>query len=137
MELKEQAIKNAYGDNIWEKIKLFVDKDGWYKWTKKSNVNLVISPGFDYNKISDSYRPESLRGIENNNGWIRISAQADLPAIKIPGNQINYKFYEACYFDEEKFVMASLTLTAFQLRRGYLKNCWTHFREFSPKPPIY
>jgi hypothetical protein len=39
------------------------------------------------------WRPISLKGIENNNGWINIESESDLPK--------EYDFYDACCFNEK------------------------------------
>ena len=35
-----------------------------------------------FNGVVYSYRPKSLQGIENNNGWIKIESEKDLPKEK-------------------------------------------------------
>jgi len=79
---KQQAIINAYGE-FWEKVKDFVDEDGWIKFSDDKEIiryeyhsdgNIMCNP-LDINK----WRPKQLAGIENNNGWIKIESEADLP----------------------------------------------------------
>lgn len=48
-------------------------------WSEISNLNIKIS---DY-KGSMMARPRSLEGVENNNGWICIDSEDDLPKEKV------------------------------------------------------
>jgi len=74
---KEEKIKEAYG-KYWNEIKSATcNKTGW-----------VMSDYFDcrdYNIDCDLdddnflWRNKSLQGIENNNGWIKIESEDDLP----------------------------------------------------------
>ena len=78
LEAKQEAIKNAYGEFL-EKVKDYVDNDGWIdnsipKFTFGQLKNLDL----EY-KNDVFFRPKSLQGIENNNGWIKIESEEDLP----------------------------------------------------------
>jgi hypothetical protein len=63
---KQEVIKQAYGD-FWESLRLFIDENGWCNYfpNRIGNVDWE-GTGTDFVK----YRPKSLQGIENNNGWI-------------------------------------------------------------------
>ena len=64
------------------------DKTGWVHGYFCNGIDDIIN---DYGDITDKidyeieydglgkFRPKSLRGIENNNGWIKIESAADLP----------------------------------------------------------
>lgn len=72
---KEEKIKEAYGE-YFDKCK--PDGNGWSLHSKFRETN------FCYNSIEMSidgllWRIKSLQGIENNNGWIRIESESDLP----------------------------------------------------------
>jgi len=76
---KEEKIKEAYGE-YWDDVKNHIDENGW--------VNLRIAPEyFLRDKKFDAFdkgkerllRPISLKGIENNNGWISVLSENDLP----------------------------------------------------------
>ena len=78
LEAKQEAIKNAYVE-YWENVKDYVDNDGWIdnsipKFTFGQLKNLDL----EY-KNDVFFRPKSLQGIENNNGWIKIESEEDLP----------------------------------------------------------
>ena len=76
---KQEKIQEAYGEH-WEDLKDYVDENGWLIYSKSRPITLVSY--FDVNEIEfDGFcsRPKSLQGIENNNGWIKIESEADLP----------------------------------------------------------
>ena len=73
--LKQEAIKKAYGKS-WEDVKSFVRKDGSLPENLYTKYCKNI-PCIDY---STGYLiPETIYGIENNRGWIRIENEKDLP----------------------------------------------------------
>ena len=84
MTAKEQKIKEAYGE-YWGIVKDFVDENGWIGFHyKDTGFEGGVEPFGEYetNDINDvrfDWRPKSLQGIENNNGWIRIESETDLP----------------------------------------------------------
>jgi hypothetical protein len=77
---KEDKIKEAYG-KYWEEMKPFIDEDGWF------NKNAFYQKEFIfYEKIGhlfthkdDLMMPISIKGIEDNLGWIKIESENDLP----------------------------------------------------------
>lgn len=71
---KQQAIINAYGE-YWDEVKSQVDENGFIDIFKLPPIlfDSVINDG------SSKWRPKSLTGIENNNGWIKIESENDLP----------------------------------------------------------
>lgn len=78
------------------------------------------------------YRPKSLQGIENNNGWIKIESENDLPK--------EHGFYDACYYNEKHkndipmFYACSLP----DLSNYYEDGIITHYQPIDKKrPPIY
>jgi len=73
---KEECIKNSY-ENIGEVI-VSDNKNGWklLELVPKDKYRLFDIKG----QIA---RPKSLSGIENNNGWIKIESEADLPKAKV------------------------------------------------------
>lgn len=94
---KQEVIKNAYGEH-WETVKDYVDENGWFElkkvvgtfWETKLELDIIESPR--------RVRPKSLQGIENNNGWIKIESEADLPK----DHEINY--FIPCNFLERAFI---------------------------------
>ncbi|MGI9582624.1 hypothetical protein ACR1PO_15620 [Chryseobacterium sp. RRHN12] len=70
MKTKQQVIEEAWGNN-YPVFKEFIDENGWGKYPefqKHEMVENVRPLEFNYS----DFRPLSLHGIENNNGWIRV-----------------------------------------------------------------
>lgn len=80
---KEEKIQEAYGE-YWEEIKEFINEDGWMFYDnnedlKQSGINLMVDIRKNISDEDMFIRPKSLQGIENNNGWIKIESESDLP----------------------------------------------------------
>jgi len=104
---KQEAINKAYGF-----LNQFIDSDGWATYGCAENSEFGIEPFGEYetrNHVDAVYewRPKSLQGIENNNGWIKIESEADLPKeykfywIK---TQLNSEFIAWCRPNERLFI---------------------------------
>jgi hypothetical protein len=96
MTNKEKAIQQAYGD-YWEQVKDYTDSDGWFNRANLKYKDCL----FLFNGNRDLYetnfkgyfRPKSLRGLENNNDWIKIQPEFYFPnedvwVINLNGNKI-------------------------------------------------
>ena len=81
MKTKQEAIQEAWKD-YWVYIphqakSQVIEFDGW--------IFVTYMPAsfdddlFDFKHDRMICRPKSLRGIEDNNGWIRIESEEDLP----------------------------------------------------------
>lgn len=96
-EAKLQAIKNAYKKN-WVNLEKYHIKDGWFEM-----YDLVTESDFielnenDFDIIGGECRLKQLQGIENNNGWIKIESENDLP---------NHDIY--CHFMSGKYIYNGL-----------------------------
>ena len=86
---KNEVIEKAYGHS-YEDMKNFIDGNGWltemhtsiyYRTTEDGKMlsSLMENSNIIFEEVNNYLRPESLSGIENNNGWIRIDSEADLP----------------------------------------------------------
>lgn len=86
----QEAIRKAWGE-IYEKVEKHLTKDGYapFQLTEMKviffeNEHLFETTdkiGFNAECIGiEFFRPKSLQGIENNNGWIRIESEKDLPS---------------------------------------------------------
>lgn len=131
MNAKEEKIKEAYKseftnneqdyDKRYESLKIWIDKNGWLSGTLYD----VDMNRFDVS--GHTLRPKSLQGIEDNNGWIRIESESDLPKETACYHVINKK---GLYFRKR-----------FLCHLKDYKNKWkqiTHYqRIIKPKPPIY
>lgn len=76
---KEQVIKQAWvkavGVDRYENLKEELILNGFLHFQPYAlkNTDVKIIDGLSF------YRPKSLQGIENNNGWIKIESEDDLP----------------------------------------------------------
>lgn len=144
-EAEQNAIKEAYGI-YWEKVKDYVDSnDGWCSdnvyYKKECPVISEIERDTTYTRKDDgermvdcfNWRPKSLSGIEDNNGWIIIESEEDLP-----------KEYCSCWvIVDEVIINKPLHFNPFtkrfddgQLFQEYL--WFSHYQPtIKPKPPIY
>ncbi len=79
---KQEAIQKAYGEH-WEKLKGYIDENGWVEDLQACTClfldffdgrisSRIFYIDCDINDIDtqEFFRPKSLQGIENNNGWI-------------------------------------------------------------------
>lgn len=80
---KKELVKNAY-EQFYEYVEKSVDENGWVKREEHSgfmrnhfylgnNIETKVVDKVEY------WRPKTLEGIKNNNGWILIKSEADLP----------------------------------------------------------
>lgn len=88
---KEEAIKEAYGE-YWEKFKSLLDENGYvndsdFSWMHAEDImelDLLERIGYNNECVGcDKWRPVSLLGLENNNGWIKIGDGKELPCESI------------------------------------------------------
>ena len=76
---KEEVIKKAYGES-WEILKDYINQNGFINCVKNRKLSLI--PYFEVSQIEfkeNEARPKVLKGIENNNGWVKIYCENDLP----------------------------------------------------------
>ena len=124
---KEVVIQKAYGKH-WETVKDIIDENGWCSKRKKINFE-VMKKDFDIaydNYDSYTFRPKSLNGLENNNGWFKIEDKAQRNTANTidivftdKGNIYSYATYNnfASIYEIEKI---------------------THFMQTQkPNPPVY
>ena len=78
LEAKQEAIKKAYGE-YWENVKDYVDENGWIYFVRSNGFRLDGKIPQEVDSYNGKFRPKSLQGIENNNGWIKIESKDDLP----------------------------------------------------------
>jgi hypothetical protein len=127
MENKQKAIQEAYGEH-WETVKDYVDENGWCAYHFGEHTEYGIEPFLDFEtKDYKFWRPKSLKGIETNNGWIKIESEADLPKDKTTQ-------YSVC---KDKKVFQS-TINCGTVKHWYNIGKITHYQPIiKPKPPIY
>jgi len=124
---KEEKIKEAWGKN-YEEFKEHIDENGWaiYPHFQKHEMIESVRP-LEFQENGSCWRPKSLQGIENNNGWIKIESEEDLPK--------NSGHYLIMVNNEVKIDLWVNYQNKFEL---WNKNSVTHYQPIEkPKPPIY
>ena len=129
LEAKKEAIKKAYGE-YWEKLEYFINKDGWaYNYFEEIGIEIFGSEADFKNSIF--WRPKSLQGIENNNGWIKIESEADLP-------NDEDAIYWALKNSKAVCIELKTPINLKELFSDFLKDKITHYQLIEqPKPPIF
>lgn len=131
---KEEKIKEAYGllwDIMPEKAKNDALRDFGFICTDDF---YLITNGYNFSEIETKektlhfsyHRPKSLQGIEDNNGWIKIESEDDLPK------------EEGLYFTMRRDkTKVEITHFFHELSKEF-KKVATHYKPIvKPKPPIY
>lgn len=120
---KQKAIREAYGEENWKIVKDYVNKEGELSINK---VKLISNLPESFEVLNHkAVRPKSLKGIEDNNGWIKIEN----------GNIKDFQ-NEFCWVvmingDLEKIYIHSSN-------HSFLLLNATHYQLIpKPKPPIY
>ncbi len=136
MKTKEEVIQIAYGE-YWEQVKDYVDENGWCKTRKGigfaqiQQSELHIEFKKDYNFSSYPFRPKSLQNIEDNNGWISINSEKDLP------KDISTDYYGG-RFIESKFEMLKYHLDLLSILDHIKHGLVTHYQPIvKPLKPIH
>jgi len=128
-EAKQEAIKKAWGNN-YELVKHYLEAKGFFiNNDKLSYLTIGIDlSGIEMEWIGNYYRPIVLKGISDNNGWIRIEPD---------GSNLPDDAFKECYkgyiFDGtiENF-------TANRLIRNFKSNRITHYKPITPElKPIF
>jgi hypothetical protein len=144
---KEEKIKEAYGRFYNEK---YVRKDGSMSEMEWKHMGVDL----EYDDFSTGYfRPKSLQGIENNNGWISVLSENDLPSEKqlfrfIPVKRFKESFIgwidndadEVFFIDFDWYETKENEDDIFFIKaNAWLKSQITHYKkiESSDLPPIY
>lgn len=130
---KQKAIIEAYGEH-WQTVKQDVDENGWLYHPRGGEV--IFDPwigAMHEHPTDDAYRPKSLSGIENNNGWISIESVDDLP--KEEGQYFVYSKVDwHPYFRIDVF--SGRLSNSIHHVTG--KPIFSHYQPIEkPKPPIY
>ena len=138
---KQETIAKAYGEH-WETVKDFVDENGLIRYDNYKYFKLFL---FDRMVAYDSkgvfWIPKSLKGIENNNGWIKIESEADLPKddeFKFNETFLVYYCCKGCSNMIFKGSIDKYTLKFRDITNKLEKEKVTHYQPIvKPEPPIY
>lgn len=130
----EEKIEEEWRALIGDGFKdITIDEFGWKKL--KSTERLVgyncsyvggyqqkgynpMATGRDSHKQSVFVRPSKLRGIESNNGWIKIESKEDLPEEGV------YSFH---YLSSDKVIYNKIW-DSHKIKEGYKHNLVTHYK---------
>ena len=127
---KQEAIKQAYGEH-WDVVKDYVDKNGWVgQYSAPIDISKLIE--CDLSDIGYYWRPISLQGIEDNNGWIKIESEKDLPKDNI----------ECHFIIKENNKVTQIGRYHVGAKSFNVGTIWfnevAHYQPIAkPKPPIY
>lgn len=112
-----------------------INEDGWFDMTYIETVPHLEEKLLDhvsYDVKGGLIRPKSLQGIENNNGWIKIESEEDLPKdsayywIVTNSKNIHLTEYEV---DFKQFFTKDYAYNDYEI---------THYQQIDkPKSPIY
>lgn len=129
LNAKQESIKKAYGEYL-EEVRRCIDEKGWCSFNLKKyfKEDLIDSKVYRDKLL---YRPKSLQGIENNNGWIKIESEDDLPkegmhhSILLDSDCINgYRNYDVIVF--------------YEVNSRYRKKEISHYKPIEkPLKPLY
>lgn len=135
---KHESIEKAQSE-IFGKTFPYL-KDGWIFEGDLGNVEIGIHRDkldfkvVDYkeNSVCNAYRPKSLEGIENNNGWTRIEKdESNWP--KEIGWYDFRNFDKEPFADRENAVWISQNMT----KIGWFMEKYTHYKKVNNLKPIY
>jgi len=137
MTKKQEKIKEAYGQ-YWEDFKSYADENGWIRdkdfWGRWPNSGIEWETTDHDNDYYDKRRPKSLSGLKDNNGWIFIESEVDLP--DQPGEYYavkNHSIEAAHYLGKNRWLMSGSPYPRTTEITGI-----THYQPIvKPKPPIY
>lgn len=140
MKTKEEIIKDAWDNvdgsnknnwaNYWtyDKAKEHgMDKNGWIK---------VCGYEPEEGMVCDYMRPPQLKGIENNNSWIKIESEEDINLFK--DKERDFVFIKTSDCNESKIAVYSNLYKCFtDVYNNEIENV-THYQPIEkPKPPLY
>jgi hypothetical protein len=117
---KEEKIIEAYGE-YYEKMKPWISEEGWF------NKNAFYQEEFKlkyqeldmfFSHLGDFMIPQSIVGITNNNRWIKIESENDLPKERgsfwtfIEGKEVVINTFNT--FDDMEFTFDNGKVTHYQ-----------------------
>lgn len=135
MNSKEKCIAEAYGE-YWERL---TEEQKNYAFKFNGCVNIgysdaqkqlfkdIVKSGLFFQQPT---MPKSLKGIKNNNGWIKIDSEADLP--KETG------WYDFQVFPQEEYKLNTTFWHKGATKIGWFVETYTHYQPIEkPKSPLY
>lgn len=123
---KEEKIKEVYGRNF---ELCNPDKNGYFDLDKLDLMSFPDLLDLEYCPLKRMHVLKSLKGIEGNNGWIKIESDSDLP-----------KYDIECYITNK---IGRIQFGEFEIETGrfFVNNDRiypTHYQKvIKPKKPLY
>ncbi len=130
-EAKQEAIKAAYGKH-YEVLKGYIDKDGWLNTSHINEYELFEVDSYHFlGDHSNDIRLNELKGINDNNGWIRIEPDgSNLPT----DNSIQYKVW----FKTGKTNISYFPYPLHEVQADWEGGFISHYKPIKEEPkPIY
>ncbi|GEN74099.1 hypothetical protein [Chryseobacterium lathyri] len=146
---KQEIIQKAYGKH-WEAVKDFVNMEdgsccgveysGWKQINNHPSLNEMgiyqednfAKTWYDPHQNKHFWIPISLENIENNNGWIKIESEDNLPT----DTNVNYFYCQMGNFSNRS--TSAMDLAASYRFYKDSNAELTHYKPVEkPKPPIY
>lgn len=78
MDAKQEVIRNAYGEH-YEYLEPFINDNGEVCKAMCPDKYQNIFGNVFWDNLNGSWWPKSITGIRNNNGWVKIESEEDLP----------------------------------------------------------
>lgn len=132
---KEEKIKEAYGE-YYEYFRPYLQENGELALSNIDSELWEIVDELDFVSIGNGHSTlKSLQGIKNNNGWILIEKESDLPT-----NENNlYHYYDVRVKNRMLALNVQLGNFSFEeIKRLYRGGICTHYREkVTIEPPIF
>lgn len=135
IKILNKVIKNngwlyfGYACNGWDDVEDYLCGVGCN--SNRDNYDMISDQCDNGDLIGIQIRPKSLQGIENNNGWIKIECEEDLPKEVIE--------CRTCFYNGKNYIEGVIKKRSPQeLSRLKYINEITHYKPIEkPKPPIY
>lgn len=136
---KEEKIQEAYGE-YWEQLNPLtkgraLSNNGWLHYDDITDNRGTLINCIDMEGDIDYYRPKSLQGIEDNNGWVKIESENDLPKETI---ECDFIFENDIYRGWYNMILFNGRLKPNSVVINFASDVITHYQPIvKPKPPVY
>lgn len=134
---KQQIIHNKWS---YLGITLLIsqyDFDGWIDVNELEKSQITSELDYKLRKKSDLgseamlCRPKSLQGIENNNGWVKIESEDDLP-------NTDGKSVEFWFLTKHGNITTNCFSDLMKNKKIQYSKVYSHYQPIEkPKPPLY
>lgn len=131
-ELKLEAIKKAWAGFYNPQVNM---ENGWMDIRPGTYSNDQFFDRIKFNDKKHSIRPKTLSGLDNNNGWIKIENESDLP------KDGNIRYFHYHLPSKERMIAMDIRLESYTfeaIKNLHSAGLCTHYKPIEqPHPPIY